>query len=98
MRREISAEQDGMLARWARFAVRRRGTVLLGWLAALVVVIALGGAFGGSFENAFKLPGTESQRAFDLLSERFPQRAGDTAELVFKAESGVAAPETRARI
>jgi RND superfamily putative drug exporter len=96
--RDPSMPATDPLARWARLAVRRRGTVVLGWLAALVAVVAVGLRFGGNFDARFTVPGTESQRAFDLLQERFPQRAGDGAVLVFRAEDGVAAPAARARI
>ena len=45
-------------------------------------------AAGGSFVDDFKTPGTESQRAIDLLADRFPAAAGDTANVVFAVESG----------
>ena len=38
--------------------------------------------------SSFRLPGTESQRAYDLLAEHFPAAKGDTDQLVFKARSG----------
>ncbi|MDP9257172.1 MAG: MMPL family transporter, partial [Actinomycetota bacterium] len=56
-----------------------------------VVLVALGvaaGAGGGSFNDNFKTPGTESQSAIDLLHERFPAAAGDTANVVFAVQSG----------
>jgi putative drug exporter of the RND superfamily len=56
-----------------------------------VVLVALGlaaGAGGGSFVDDFRTPGTESQAAIDLLDERFPAESGDTANVVFAAESG----------
>ena len=37
----------------------------------------------GGYVNSFRLPGTESQRAYDLLKDRFPQQSGDTASVVF---------------
>ena len=33
-------------------------------------------------------PGTESQRAYDLLSDRFPEQSGDTASVVFAVKEG----------
>jgi RND superfamily putative drug exporter len=99
MARTVSSPADaGLLGRWARFAVRRRRWVLAGWLAAFAVIILLGIRFGGSYDTSFTLPGTETQVAFNLLKERFPQRAGDTAALVFRADGGVRAPEARAQI
>jgi putative drug exporter of the RND superfamily len=67
-----------------------------------VVLVALGlaaGAGGGSFVDDFRTPGTESQAAIDLLDERFPAESGDTANVVFAAESGtLREPERRAAI
>ena len=45
-------------------------------------------ATGTGFTDDFATPGTESQRAYDLLSERFPAQAGDTATLVFSVDDG----------
>ncbi len=41
-------------------------------------------------EDSFSMPGTESQKAFDLLAERFPGQASDgaTARVVIKAPEG----------
>ena len=65
------------------------------WIVLLVGVNALSGAAGGDFSTDFSLPGADSQAALDLLSERFPQAAGDTADIVFKAEQGVEDPEVK---
>jgi RND superfamily putative drug exporter len=59
-------------------------------LLVLVALIGLGGlaAAGSGFTDDFNTPGTESQRAYDLLSERFPTQAGDTATIVFSVPDG----------
>jgi RND superfamily putative drug exporter len=59
-------------------------------LLVLVALIGLGGlaATGSGFTDDFNTPGTESQRAYDLLSERFPTQAGDTATIVFSVQDG----------
>ena len=41
-----------------------------------------------SSSTTSSLPGTESQRAYDLLKERFPQQSGDTASVVFAVKDG----------
>ena len=54
-----------------------------------VVLVALGAASaagGGAFVDSFSTPGTESQKALDLLTQRFPAQSGDTATLVFAGE------------
>jgi RND superfamily putative drug exporter len=98
MRAASPPADQGLLAGWARFAVRRRRLVLLSWIGALVVLVVVWQAFGAAFASNFDLPGTESQKAADLLKSRFPQQAGDTARIVFKSDDGVATPATRARI
>ena len=50
--------------------------------------VALAAGAGGGFVNNFTLPGTESQRALDLLQERFPQQAGDSSQIVFPSATG----------
>src|SRR5918996_6161070 len=84
-----------MLEGLARFSYRRRWSMLVIWIVALVGFISLQGAAGGSYSTDFSLPGAESQKAFDLLESRFPNVAGDTADIVFKAEGGVDDPEVQ---
>jgi RND superfamily putative drug exporter len=45
--------------------------------------------------DAFNVPGTESQRALDLLDEKFPGAGGATARLVFAAPEGHTLDEYR---
>jgi putative drug exporter of the RND superfamily len=73
------------LAAWCH---DRRRTVIGLWVAAFVVLAALWGSAAGSYVDNFRLPGTESQRAYDLLKTRFPQQAGDTANVVFAVHQG----------
>ncbi len=66
----------------------RRRTVIGLWVAAFVLFAALWGTAAGEFVNNFSLPGTESQRAYDLLKDRFPEQSGDTASVVFAVKDG----------
>src|SRR5215208_3408787 len=84
------------LAAWCH---DRRRTVLALWVAAFVLAAALWGTAAGEFVNNFRLPGTESQRAYDLLKDRFPQQSGDTASVVFAVDKGrVLEPSHRPQI
>jgi RND superfamily putative drug exporter len=56
--------------------------------AVLVLIGAASAAGGGAFVDSFRTPGTESQQALDLLTERFPAQSGDTATLVFATDKG----------
>jgi putative drug exporter of the RND superfamily len=73
------------LAAWCH---DRRRTVIAVWVAAFVVLGVLWGTASGTFVNKFNLPGTESQRAYDLLKDRFPAQSGDTASVVFAVKDG----------
>ena len=73
------------LAAWCH---DRRRTVIGLWVAAFVVSIGLWATAAGEFVNNFSLPGTESQRTYDLLKERFPAQSGDTASVVFAVDQG----------
>ncbi len=72
-----------MLRRLATFCYRRRRLVVVVWIVVLVGVSVLGRVAGGTLLKSFSLPGSESQRAFDVLSHDFA-RKGDTGDLVFK--------------
>ena len=89
-----------MLQRLARFCYQRRRKVLAVWLVALAAVLVVSKAAGGKDATNFSLPGTESQRAFDLLTSKFPARSGDTADIVFASSSpsGVRDPAVRQRM
>ena len=73
-----------------RLAFRRRWYVALVW-AALLGLVGLGAASASTAtSSSFSIPGTEAQKAFDLLEERFPGGSADgaTARVVFKAPDG----------
>ncbi|WP_371407177.1 MMPL family transporter [Kribbella sp. NBC_00662] len=78
------------LYRLGRLAFRGRRFVVLIWLGLLAAGIAGAVTLSGPTANGFSIPGTESQRAADLLNERFPQAGADaaTARIVFQAPAG----------
>lgn len=88
-----------MLARIGRFAFRRRGPVLLIWLALLAGVVAAAMTAPEAPEEEFSMPGIESRQAFDLIQDRFPGAAADGAEatVVFVAPEGDTVTSTTAR-
>jgi RND superfamily putative drug exporter len=73
------------LGRWA-FGARK--LVLILWIA--VLALAGGGAllFNQGTDNAFSIPGTESQEALDSLDHTFPQVAGASAQIIVVAPEG----------
>ncbi|MCW6006692.1 MMPL family transporter [Micromonospora sp. CPCC 205371] len=91
-----------LLYRLARFSFRRPWLMVLVWLGLLAVVGVGARGLSGPTSDVFSLPGTESQRAIDLLNERFPEAAADgaTARVVFAAPQGqtLTEPANRAAI
>ncbi|MDO0914221.1 MMPL family transporter [Streptomyces sp. DT2A-34] len=78
------------LYKLGRLAFRRRHFVALIWVA-LLALAGVGAATAPSAgSSSFSIPGTEAQKAFDLLEQRFPGSSADggTARVVFKAPDG----------
>ncbi|MEU8933527.1 MMPL family transporter [Streptomyces sp. NPDC048409] len=78
------------LYKLGRLAFRRRHYVALLWVA-LLTLAGVGAASAPAAGNtSFSIPGTEAQKAFDLLDQRFPGTSSDgaTARVVFKAPAG----------
>ncbi len=84
-----SSRRVGPLGRLARVAFRRRGRTVLAWLAALGVAVVLSMTMGGDFKADYSAPGSDSKQAQTLLEQRFPSQAGDTVDVVVRAEGGV---------
>jgi RND superfamily putative drug exporter len=78
------------LYKLGRLAFRRRHFVALIWVA-LLTLAGVGAATAPSpGATSFSIPGTEAQKAFDLLEQRFPGASADgaTGRIVFKAPEG----------
>ena len=87
------------MLRLARWCVAHRRRVVVGWIAVAVVITAFAGAVGRHYATNFTLPGTESQRATDLLTREFTTQSGDVDTIVFRVSRGtVDAPAVRAAI
>jgi len=87
------------MRRLAAFSHDRRRLVATLWVALIVVAGGLASGLGSGYINNFTLPGTESQRALDLLRDRFPQQAGDTSQIVFHVQSGsLTSPANEAKV
>ena len=86
-----------MLVRLADWCYRKRHAVVVLWIAALMSAVALAGAIGGEFRQDYLQPGSESQAASDTLETTFPQRAGDTVQIVMRSETGFSSAVIRQR-
>lgn len=76
------------MAALARWCVQRRLIPVLLWLLALGGVAAGAFASGSAYSNDYKVPGTESGRAAELLHEGFPDLGGDSDNVVWHTSSG----------
>jgi len=71
-----------------RWCIAHRGRVFLAWIAIAVITTAVASAAGRNYATNFSLPGTESQRALDLLKKEFPAQSGDVDTIVFHTATG----------
>ncbi|MEV6166391.1 MMPL family transporter [Streptomyces sp. NPDC052052] len=79
------------LYRLGRLSFRKRRWFVLLWVAILAAAMFGAGKAPAAPEDSMSIPGTETQKAFDLLDERFPDSGssqGSTARLVFVAPDG----------
>ncbi|KOX08725.1 MMPL family transporter [Micromonospora profundi] len=87
-----------LLYRLGRGALRRRRLVVALWLVVLVAAGLAAATLRGPTASNFTMPGTESQRALDLLAEQFPAASGATGTIAVKApaDGQLASPEGQA--
>ncbi|MFJ5721679.1 MMPL family transporter [Streptomyces sp. NPDC093149] len=78
------------LYRLGRFSFRRRRLVALLWVVVLAACAFAAAKAPTAPEDGFSMPGTESQKAFDLLDRRFPGGNSNAADarIVFVAPEG----------
>ena len=87
------------LDRLGRTATRRRRWFVAGWILVALVVVVVDLSVGGGTIDNFEVPGVQSQRAVDLLKDKFPERSGATAMVVFHTVDGsVTDPDAAAGI
>ncbi|MFI7078029.1 MMPL family transporter [Micromonospora sp. NPDC049903] len=87
-----------LLYRLGRGSMRRRRLVAAIWLVVLVGLGLAAATLRGPTASNFTMPGTESQRALDLLAEQFPAASGATGTIAVKApaEGQLGTPEGQA--
>jgi RND superfamily putative drug exporter len=75
----------GALYHLGRICVRRRWIVLAIWLLVFAALALWARSVGPDVNDNLTLPGSDSQRATDVLSERFPSQANGTNPVVLRA-------------
>ncbi len=86
------------MARWARTMIRFRWAVLAVWLVAVLAAGAASSGLSSLLTNRFILPGSDSQKASDILEQHFGQRPEGSFTLVVQGAPGTAGalvPEVR---
>src|SRR5262249_29954223 len=88
-----STRPTGALARLARVCASHPWATFTAWLVVIATVAVSASLFGGRLTNDFTIPGSDAQKAVDLLEQTFPARSGDSAQIVFQAQGGMATKE-----
>ncbi len=90
----------GGLARWMRACANHTWRVVFAWLAILVGLILLVFTVGGGLKDEFEIPGSDTQKATDLIESQFASEQGAVLNLVFAAPAGerLDTPERKAAI
>ena len=83
-----ASEPSSVFVRVARWCIAHRRLTLLGWVVLLAVAWTLGSTLGTQKIDNFRLPGTESQKAYDVLAQHAPNRNGVVDQFVFAARTG----------
>jgi len=90
----------GALARWARACASHPWRVIVGSLASIALLVVLVVTVGGSLKDEFEIPGSDTQKATDLIKSEFSSEQGSVLNLVFAAPKGerLDTPERKAAV
>jgi putative drug exporter of the RND superfamily len=72
----------------ASAAARHPWRTIATWVVVLGAVFALAGSGGGGFIDAFSAKGSQSERALQLLEDKFPEATRASALVVFAVDAG----------
>jgi RND superfamily putative drug exporter len=89
---------SGALARLADLAYRRRGGMIVAWIATLAAVVVIAPRVGGDYNADYSTPGSESEAAADLLASGFGPGSAFTIDAVWTADRGAHDPAVRSRV
>jgi RND superfamily putative drug exporter len=91
---------SGALASWMRACANHPWRVVLAWVGIIAGLVLLVATVGGSLKDEFEIPGSDTQRATDLIENEFAEEQGGVLNLVFAAPEGqrLDTPERQAAI
>ena len=78
----------GTLARWTRAFATHPWRVIAAWLGIVAGLVVLVGTVGGDLRDEFDIPGSDTQRATDLIESEFASEQGSVLNVVFAAPEG----------
>jgi RND superfamily putative drug exporter len=90
----------GALSRWARACASHPWRVVGAWVGIVAALIVLVATVGGSLRDEFEIPGSETQKATDLIESEFASEQGSVLNMVFAAPAGqrLDTPERKAAV
>ncbi|HEY7003271.1 MAG TPA: MMPL family transporter, partial [Gaiellaceae bacterium] len=74
--------------------------IVVGWVGIVVLLVALVATVGGSLRDEFEIPGSDTQKATDLIESQFASEQGSVLNIVFAAPPGqrLDTPERKAAV
>jgi RND superfamily putative drug exporter len=90
----------GALSRWMRANAAHPWRVIVGWVGIVATLIVLVATVGGSLRDEFEIPGSDTQKATDLIESQFASEQGSVLNVVFAAPEGqrLDTPERKAAV
>ena len=90
----------GALASWMRACASHPWRVVFSWVGIIALLVVLVGTVGGSLKDEFEIPGSDTQKATDLIEAEFAEEQGGVLNVVFAAPEGqrLDTPEREAAI
>ena len=90
----------GALSRWMNAMAAHPWRVMVGWIGIFAALIVLVGVVGGDLRDEFEIPGSETQKATDLIEAEFASEQGGVLNVVFAAPEGqrLDTPERKAAV
>ncbi len=90
----------GTLARWTRACATHPWRVVAGWVGIVALLVVLVVTVGGELRDEFEIPGSDTQKATDLIESEFASEQGGVLNIVLAAPEGqqLDTPERRAAI
>jgi putative drug exporter of the RND superfamily len=91
---------SGGLSRWMRACATHPWRVVFSWVGIIALMVVLVGTVGGSLKDDFEIPGSDTQKATDLIESEFVEEQGGVLNLVFAAPAGerLDTPERKAAV